>query len=160
MRATDAALLVSGRLMAYSRVYHSIVDDPKFEHVYSDDAALAAWLRLLIVADAMYPAPAPLPRTMRTRALGVLVSAGLVELVGSAHYRIHGLASERDKRSLSARNAAALRWHSDSTASKDEKRRDETSTAGARGNGLEKLGTAMKRTMTVSEVEEERRRLQ
>jgi hypothetical protein len=143
--------------MAYSRVYHSIVDDQRFETVYSDDAALASWLRLLLVADAMYPAPAPLPRTVRPRALGVLVTAGLVELVGSEHYRIHGLASEREKRSLSARNAAALRWQSPRIASKDEHRRDETSTAGARRNGLEKVGTTLRRqTMTPAEVEHER----
>lgn len=145
--------------MAYSRVYHSIVDDPRFELVYSNDPALAAWLRLLLVADAMYPAPAPLPRTVRAKALEVLVTAGLVELVGSEHYRIHGLASEREKRSLSARNAAALRWHSDRTASKDEQRRDETSTAGARRNGLEKLGTTMRHVMSIEERDDEARRL-
>lgn len=113
--------------MAYSRVYHSIVDDPRFDLVYSNDPALAAWLRLLLVADAMYPAPAPLPRTVRAKALDVLVTAGLVELVGSEHYRIHGLASERDKRSQSARNAAALRWHSEPHARRDETSKDEQS---------------------------------
>ncbi len=144
--------------MAYSRVYHSIVDDPRFESVYANDAALAAWLRLLLVADAMYPAPAPLPRTCRAKALDCLVTAGLVELVGTEHYRIHGLAAEREKRSLSARNAAALRWQSAGTARRDEHRRDETSTARARGNGLEKIGTTIEK-MDAAAVEAEARAL-
>lgn len=80
----------------YVRVYSSIIDDPRFERVYPDDRALATWLRLLIEADAMYPAPAPLPR--RAGALRLLVEVGIVELVGSDHYRIHGLVSERSGR--------------------------------------------------------------
>jgi len=45
----------------YVRVYYSITDDEKFAELYDDDGALASWLRLLITADAMYPAAAPIP---------------------------------------------------------------------------------------------------
>lgn len=146
---------------AYSRIYHSIIDDERFVSIYPNDAALAAWLRLLMAADAMYPAPAPLPRLVRPKALALLVEAGVVELVGSEHYRIHGLASERAKRSQSARNAAALRWHSEGNARRDKTRQDETSTAGARRNGVEGVGVVLRRMpMTNAEVEDERRRLE
>ncbi len=121
--------------MAYSRVYHSIVDDPRFLTIYPNDAALAAWLRLLMTADATFPAPAPLPRMLRQTALAALCDAGIIELVGATHYRVHGLASERDKRSQSARNAAAVRWQSEPHASKDEHRQDKTSTTRASANG-------------------------
>lgn len=86
----------------YSRVYWSITDDPRFADVYGDDAALALWLRLLMSADAMWPGSAPLPRSARPKALGRLVEAGIVELVGMDHYRIHGLDNEREKRKAAA----------------------------------------------------------
>src|SRR5690348_15515478 len=50
---------------AYSRVYWSIVDDPKFESVYDSDSNLAAWLRLLLIADQAHPASAHLPSNVR-----------------------------------------------------------------------------------------------
>lgn len=121
----------------YSRVYWSVMDDPKFATVYDDDAALATWLRLLISADAMWPSPAPLPRGVKSRPLGVLVTAGLVDLATGDRYRIHGLDSERTRRSDAGRNAAAVRWQSERIADpmldetrRDELRRDETSNAG------------------------------
>ena len=82
----------------FVRVYYEIIDDPRFERVYPDDHALAAWLRLLIEADAMYPAPAPLPRRVRAQAMRLLIDEGIVELVNADHYRIHGLAAERTGR--------------------------------------------------------------
>jgi hypothetical protein len=109
------------------------VDDPKFANVYDDDAALATWLRLLIGADAMWPAPAHLPRKVKSRALDVLVKAGLVDLTTGDRYRIHGLEAERTRRSETGRNAAAVRWQSERNAVSnakpmlDETRRDKTS---------------------------------
>lgn len=98
----------------YVRVYYSITDDPKFADVYDDDAALALWLRLLIVADAIHPAAAPLP-VVNPDALAMLVAANLVDLVGTTRYRIHGLVKERERRSSNARASANARW-SDATA--------------------------------------------
>lgn len=108
----------------YSRVYHSIADDPMFADVYRDREALGAWLQMLLVADAMYPTSAPLPRS--NRAVTRLIDAGLVVVLAGNRYTIRGLKAERERRSASARNAAAVRWHSESNA-KAMPRRDETS---------------------------------
>jgi len=93
----------------YVRVYYRITDDPKFADVYDNDAALALWLRLLITADATWPAAAPLPQLDRN-ALNTLVNAGLVDLVGATRYFIHGLGTERTKRANKGSQMAAARW--------------------------------------------------
>ena len=85
----------------YVRVYYSIVDDERFAGVY-DTPLLATWLRLLMVADAMWPATAYLPATERRASVQVLVDRGLVELLGNGRFRIHGLDAERGRRSESA----------------------------------------------------------
>src|SRR3990167_5297718 len=94
----------------YVRVYYRIIDDPKFEGVYDDDACLATWLRLLLVADGTYPAPAPIPYGIRRKPLDLLVARGIVDLVSGSRFRIHGLTSEREGRSDRARDAALQRW--------------------------------------------------
>jgi hypothetical protein len=86
----------------YVRVYYSIIDDERFEHVYSDDAALAAWLRMLLDADALWPASASLPRSLPRRVLRVLTDSGLIEVSGH-RFRIHGLDRERQRRSDAGR---------------------------------------------------------
>lgn len=110
----------------YSRVYWSIIDDRKFVDIYDDDAALSLWLRLLIAADALWPAPAPLPRGTRSKPLAKLVDARLIVLLPGDRYKVHGLDKERGKRTDSARNAAASRWHT-SRSNDTDARRDETS---------------------------------
>jgi hypothetical protein len=82
----------------YVRVYYAIIDDPRFAEVYARPARLGTWLQLLLGADAIWPASAPLPR-VSSEALRTLVDAGIVELVGAGHYRIHGLDAERGRRS-------------------------------------------------------------
>jgi hypothetical protein len=82
----------------YCRVYWSVIDDPKFAEVYDDDHALACWLRLLIAADALWPAPASLPASARKSAVALLVRVGLVDLQIGGRYRIHGLDAERGRR--------------------------------------------------------------
>jgi hypothetical protein len=109
----------------YARVYHEIVDDPKFRRVYDDDAALATWLRMLLIADAMYPASAPMPA--ETPAIAVLIRAGLVKRRPGNRYIVTGLEREREMRSQYGRNAAAVRWQSGSNASKAEQSIDKQS---------------------------------
>jgi hypothetical protein len=118
-------------LSGYSRVYHSIVDDPKFATVYDHDRRLATWLRLLIVADQAFPASGVIPAGTNRAALQALVDVGLVDLGTGSRFRIHGLAAEREMRSQSARNAAASRWQSERNAKAmlDETRRDENKTS-------------------------------
>jgi hypothetical protein len=85
----------------YSRVYWSVVDDPKFEAVYADNNHLATWLRLLIAADAIWPASASLPVTARKASVTALVDAELVDILTGGRYRIRGLDAERTRRSRS-----------------------------------------------------------
>ena len=99
----------------YARVYYSVRDDPKFVRVYSDDRLLATWLRLLIEADGLYPAPASIPRSAQPAALRVLVEVGLVDLCGADLYRIHGLASERSRRNAAARS----RWNAPASSARN-----------------------------------------
>lgn len=85
------------------RVYYSIRDDEKFDEVYPDDAKLACWLRLLLDADAAYPAPASLPRSVKARPLAALVAAGLVDLLPGDMFRLHGMEAERNRRAEAGR---------------------------------------------------------
>jgi len=121
----------------YSRVYHEAIDDPKFRDVWNDDARLALWVRLLVMADAAWPASATLPRSTKSRPLAALVACGLVDLSNGDQFRIHGLNTERQWRSDNASHAAQSRWHADRIAEssangnaevmprREEKRREE-----------------------------------
>ncbi len=113
----------------YSRLYHSLVDDPMFAEVYGNAAAFGTWCQLLMIADALYPASAPLPR--KTYVVRLLLESGVIQERPGNRYVIRGLEGERERRSSSARNAAAMRWQSNGNAEpmprRDETRRDETS---------------------------------
>lgn len=99
----------------YVRVYHDdLVRD--YPDIYADDGALATWLRLLVLADKMWPTPAELPRSVKMRPLRLLVDRRLVELVEPHSFRIRGHDAERTKRSDAARNAAAGRWQDNGNA--------------------------------------------
>src|SRR5688572_5920664 len=94
----------------YSRVYHEIVDHPRFERVYRNPNALGTWLQMLLTSDAMYPMTPPMPP--RTPTVRLLIDTGLVEERPGNRYSMHGLKAERERRSDAARNAAAVRWQS------------------------------------------------
>ena len=98
-------------LRPYSRVYWQCVDDERFAHVWDDDRALAAWLRLLVAADMAWPASATLYHGIRPASLRTLVDAGLVDMQTAGRYRIHGLDKERLSRADDARSSANIRWH-------------------------------------------------
>lgn len=116
---------------AYSRLYHRFARE--FPEVYADDPCLAAWVRLLLVADASWPMRPPLPRAVRPKPLRTLIEAGLVILDCDA-YTVLGLDAERTRRRDAARTGAAKRWQSDGNANasatamprRDETSRDET----------------------------------
>ena len=98
----------------YARFYYpEFVRD--YQDVYTDDAAFATWLRLLVTAEQMWPMTPELPRSVRPRGLRVLVERGLVTTDGVT-FHVKGLDAERTRRSASARNAAAVRWQSDRNA--------------------------------------------
>jgi len=120
----------------YSRVYWGIVDDPKFSTIYDDDHHLAAWLRMLVVADQSYPTSAQVPANIRRASVKALVDAHLIVVTGR-RFRIVGLDAERERRSESARNAAALRWQSERSASASDAHSDRNANGLlGRGRGL------------------------
>ncbi len=100
----------------YSRVYWRILDDDKFDGIRESPRHLGAWLMLLIAADMAHPSPAFAPPMVPKSSLDLLANAGLIDVLSGGRYRVHGLASEREMRSQSARNAAAVRWHSNGHA--------------------------------------------
>lgn len=110
----------------YSRIYHEAVDDPKFAEVWDDDARLALWVRLLVMADQAWPASAVLPRSVKRRSLDALVACGLVDLSSGDRFRIHGMDPERARRSDAAAHAAQSRWHTDGNADSNAPRNAET----------------------------------
>lgn len=122
----------------YSRVYWSIVDDPKFVGIYDDDRHLATWLRLLIAADALWPASCPIPGNARKASVTALVDAGLIDLGTGYRFRVHGLDAERGRRRDAARTPPKRSPDGTQTGPerdlragpktrRDELRRDETS---------------------------------
>jgi hypothetical protein len=123
----------------YVRVYYSVVNDERFAEIYHDSRRFGTWLQLLLVADAMYPVDAPIPAYVHRPSLKALTDCGLIEIRAHQHFRLHGLASEREQRAQSARNAAAKRWQSDGNADsmprQDEHRQDKTSNRARAGNG-------------------------
>ena len=124
----------------YVRVYYSVVNDERFADIYHDARRFGTWLQLLLVADAMYPADAPVPAYVHRASLKALTDCGLVELRAHQHFRMHGLASERGLRSESARTANRVRWDNARTPNgiprQDKHRQDETSnTRAKRTNG-------------------------
>lgn len=111
----------------YSRVYWSIADDEKFDGVRDDMRLVGSWLTLLVAADMAYPVPAYVPPTVPRSALRRLVEAGLIDELPGHRYHVHGLATERERRSETGRNASASRWQSERNASTRQSR-DETET--------------------------------
>lgn len=89
----------------YVRVYYSIIGDERFANVYHDARRLGTWLQLLLVADAMHPADAPTPAYVHRPSMAALVTAGLIDERPHQHFRIHGLDTERGRRSEAARMA-------------------------------------------------------
>ena len=86
----------------YSRVYWSIMDDPKFDGIRDDCRVMGAWLLLLVQADMSHPAPAHLPRTVPSAATKRLGEAGLIDILTGHRYRIRGLDAERERRKSAA----------------------------------------------------------
>lgn len=82
----------------YVRVYHTVIDDPKFADVYGDDRTFAWWVRLLITADQAFPASAPLPRRLPDDVLAKLVEVDLIRPATNDHYTVAGMRKEREAR--------------------------------------------------------------
>jgi hypothetical protein len=112
----------------YSRVYWEIADDPKFATVFDSDSNLAAWLRLLLIADQAYPASGNLPTNCKRAAFRALEEAGLITLTGS-RFRISGLEAERERRSRSGPRGPQQVPNRSPVGNTDKTRQDEDKTS-------------------------------
>jgi hypothetical protein len=124
----------------YSRVYWDIVDDPKFRTIFDNNDHLATWLRLLMQADAQWPASSAVPATARKASVKALSDAGLIDLVTGGRFRVHGLDAERGRRREAARTGTKRDpdggptgterpWNTRPKPSRDEPRQAETTRA-------------------------------
>jgi hypothetical protein len=96
-------------LRPYARVYYIDMETDHPE-VWRDDEALATWVRLLVVAEAMWPAVPEIPRSAKDASVRKLVRSGLVIPVAPFGFCIKGLNAERSARSIAGRIAGENRW--------------------------------------------------
>jgi hypothetical protein len=87
----------------YSRVYWSVMEDPKFDGIREDVRLFGSWSLLLIVADMAWPAPAYVPPTVPKAAVRRLTDCGLLDALSGGRFRVHGLDAERGRRRDAAR---------------------------------------------------------
>ena len=141
----------------YSRVYWSVIDDARFEGIYTDDRHFSTWVRLLMIADGAFPAPASVPRAARTASVRALADRGIIDLLPGGLFRVHGMNGERERRAEHSgglvRAATAIRGAGGrflpavvtsggdqrvqlSETRQDETRRDKQATAGNHGESL------------------------
>ena len=92
----------------YSRIYHEVMDDAKFDGIREDVRHFGTWALLLVVGDMAWPAPAYLPPVPR-RSVDALSKAGLVDVLSGGRFRIHGMDRERGTRTAQATEAGRLR---------------------------------------------------
>lgn len=118
----------------YVRVYQSVRTDEKFQAVYDDDRALAAWVRLLLDADLAYPAQANLPAGLSRHARQVLTTAGVL-ISDGRRYTLSGLVKEREARKsrYGKDGEGRPRYSSDDGGKSDSD--FSTTPVGARGRG-------------------------
>lgn len=126
---------MSGANDTYARLYHKFAYE--FPAIYGNDRLLAAWVRLLMVADASWPMRPPIPRSVPVRAWNTLVDCGLVLPDGDT-YTIRGLDAERTRRRDAGRTGAAKRWENERNAD-----RNANASAVAMPNRTEKSNTPL-----------------
>lgn len=82
----------------------------EYPEVYRDDAAFAAWMRLLVASEQAWPIPPEMPRSAKPAAVRTLTSAGLVASGPDHTFAIRGHDKERSRRhgiAVAAANARA-----------------------------------------------------
>jgi hypothetical protein len=145
---TASPLLAQRMSRPYSRLYYEVMEDPKFDGIREDPKLFGSWVLLLLYADMAYPAPTYRPPFITAAAMKRLVASGLVDELSGRRYRMHGLASDREMRSHSARNAAASRWD---MPRREEKRKEE------KGAAMRPHRNAVDRDPLLSEIRTEYR---
>lgn len=92
----------------FARVYY--VDlERDYPEIWHDAATLGAYVQLLAVAEAMWPARPEVPRSIRPGAVRTLTDAGLLVALPRLRYCIKGMDAERTARSTAASIAARTR---------------------------------------------------
>ncbi len=102
---------MSGQSDPYIRIYLRVRDDPRFEHAYSCDACWAAYSRLLMDAEAAFPASASLPANLDAHAAAQLMADGIIEPRRHGCFVVHGMVTERRRRSEEGRANALRGWN-------------------------------------------------
>lgn len=93
----------------FARVYY-IDLERDYPEIYRDNDVFATYVRLLGIADAMWPATPEVPRSAKAPFVKKLVEASLVRMVPPYGFSIKGMDAERIARSNAARIAARSRW--------------------------------------------------
>lgn len=115
----------------YVRIYSTLSADHRA--VWNDDRLLAAYVRLLMAADAAWPGLATLPRRIADDTVADLVREEVIDVDGDL-YHFHGLDDERSTRARRGQIGGIVRAH---TAERDSLGRfagaslEEASTNGA-----------------------------
>lgn len=134
--ASGSGGVVSAPARRYARFYYAeFMRD--YPDVYADDAAFAAFMRLLSAAEMAWPTTPEMPRSLRPKGLRTLVDRGLVKVTGHT-FVLKGFIKERTVRAESGRKGAAVRWDSDGNATAD-------ANAMQRGRGREEEEESAKR---------------
>jgi hypothetical protein len=113
---------MSGQDRPYIRIYFETRGDDRFDHAYECDTCWAAYSRLLMDAEAAYPAAATLPVSLKRHAKAKLLDAGIIELRPHDCFVVHGLGAERRRRSHQGVAGAAARWNADPIPLPDSER--------------------------------------
>lgn len=94
----------------YVRVYLEVVDDAKFANLSLE--GFGGWVRLLMIADAAWPASAfiPGPGVVPDHVVEDLANREVIDLLPGHRFRVHGLDAERQGRKASASRGASARW--------------------------------------------------
>ena len=98
----------------FARLYYDQFME-EFGDIYADDAALSAWIRMLVLAEKMWPIHPEVPRAVKQSALRKLIDADLIRVRGET-YSVRGYDAERRQRAKASRIGAAARWSANGNA--------------------------------------------
>jgi hypothetical protein len=122
----------------FTPIYRDICEEPA---IYDDDALLATWLRLRLTADAAWPDPAMLPRSVSDAHVTVLEEMGKIHVLGRDQYRFRGVDLDRTRKSEAGRFAALVRWEGHAPALPPQSTRNAPALPLQYGNDAEPMPT-------------------
>ena len=100
----------------FARIYY--VDLARdYPEIWTDDASLATYVRLLSMADTTWPVTPEIPRSAKRPIVERLVQFTLVKLLPPFGYAVKGFDVERNARGEQAKHAAETRYARSSAAS-------------------------------------------